>query len=359
VSAVSDAVVCLLDGLDRCGSTVLQSLAVLRSGGAGAGGDGSGAAVLGALEVLRGLSDDRLGTASADECTAFDAVMGHLSSSEKQCGGLELESACVSLFKLGCRNGFVVCARVEAMELIGSLIVDAYGALSSSSAADVLRAGGAVGQLWSLVTESAYKSPAGELRASLDLLATSCVKAQLQTSRKVFTPERIQALTVDTMKVRVMEDPELSVASGYVWTLMSILMALGGIQSLDDGAVLLAAMTLHRRIMPSPLPASWWVSTCDVIDATSVHLGSVSMTPGCLRRMVAASSEMSQSASIWLPVAIDMVKMNKAAGLTARHTLYPLYASPKQLVFLACHSYSPISPISCHFLEERKVCNLA
>ena len=321
VSAVSDAVACLLDGLGRCGSTVLQSLAVMSSGGAGADGGGPGAAaVLGALEALRGLSEDRLEAVSADECAAFDAVMGHLSSSERRCAGLELESACVSLFKLGCRNGLVVCARAEVMEFAGSLSVEAFASLASSSAKEVLRAAGAACIVWHVSLESVFKLEASELRTAQDMLALTFVKAQTQTIRTSFTPERVRAVAAETMKVGLMEDPELPIACGCCFSMTYPGMSEpGGIKSVDDDGGFLAAMTLHRRVMPSPLPASWWVSTCDVIDATSVRLSALHAPLGCIRRMVAASSEMSQSASMWLPVAIDMAKINQEAGLTARN----------------------------------------
>ena len=131
---MSNAVAALLDELDRCGDAVLQSLAVLRS--AASGGSGT---VLDAFGVLRGLSEERLEAASADECAAFDAVLNHLASCPS-CEESELESGCVSLFKLGCRNGFAVCARSEVLELATARYVEAVSMVASSSTVGGLRA---------------------------------------------------------------------------------------------------------------------------------------------------------------------------------------------------------------------------
>jgi hypothetical protein len=324
VSSASDAVVCLMDGLDRCGSAVLQSLAVLRAGGTG-GGSG---AVLGALSVLRGLGEDRLEVVSVDECAAFDAVMGYLSSSDR-CAGMELESACVSLFKLGCRNGFVVCARAEVLELFESFSVDATGWLVSSSALNVLRTGAAVNAFSALMTyEVVYKS-AVDVRASLEPLAVNMIKATVSACMKLHSSQRISTLMLDTMKSGLMEDDEPIVACGalYNWAFVVVCHASipSVVQSADDTGALLAALNLHKRIMPSPLPASWWVSTCDVIDATSARLSfGTGMGPATLKRAAWRSSGVSQSARMWLNVAIDMVKMNMEARLTARDRMNPL-----------------------------------
>ena len=80
----------LAQSLRRCGSPVVQSLAVLhRSGSAGSGG------VLDALEVLRGLSGDRQECSPAEESAAFEAVKDRLAAADGhgRVGG-EVVSAC-------------------------------------------------------------------------------------------------------------------------------------------------------------------------------------------------------------------------------------------------------------------------
>jgi hypothetical protein len=41
----------------------------------------------------------------------------------------------------------------------------------------------------------------------------------------------------------------------------------------DATALFGGALTLLRRVCPSPLPAEWWVATCAEVDVTSVRLG--------------------------------------------------------------------------------------
>eukprot|EP01043_Picozoa_sp_COSAG02_P131967 COSAG02_NODE_69847_length_198_cov_21.585859_1_plen_49_part_10 len=46
----------------------------------------------------------------------------------------------MSLFKLGCRNGFAVCARSEVLELATARYVEAVSMVGSSSSLGGLRA---------------------------------------------------------------------------------------------------------------------------------------------------------------------------------------------------------------------------
>eukprot|EP01047_Picozoa_sp_COSAG01_P081449 COSAG01_NODE_16244_length_1255_cov_5.196367_2_plen_266_part_00 len=120
VSSVSDAVTALLECLDRCGSVVVQSMAVL-SGGSDASDSSSSSSVLSALESLRCLSDERLNAVSADEAAAYEAVLGHLSGLDA-CAGDAVVSSCMALHTLGCRNGVALCGRVDALELAGAMV---------------------------------------------------------------------------------------------------------------------------------------------------------------------------------------------------------------------------------------------
>eukprot|EP01046_Picozoa_sp_COSAG06_P086915 COSAG06_NODE_33462_length_489_cov_1.292308_2_plen_74_part_01 len=65
-----------LDCLDRCGSVMVQCMAVLSAGSDLSASSSS--SVLGALESLRGLSDGRLDAVSADEAAAYEVVLLYL-----------------------------------------------------------------------------------------------------------------------------------------------------------------------------------------------------------------------------------------------------------------------------------------
>ena len=93
-----------LDCLDRCGSVVLQSMAVL------SGSDAAGSAcVVSASDCLRGLSEEHLDGVCADEAAAYEAVLGHLRGMDA-CVGAEVVSSCMALHTLGCRNGIACVA---------------------------------------------------------------------------------------------------------------------------------------------------------------------------------------------------------------------------------------------------------
>ena len=279
-----------------------------------------------AFGVLRGLCEERLDAASADECAAFDAVLNHLASC-RSCDESEVESGCVSLFKLGCRNGFAVCARSEVLELATARFVEAVSMVGSSITVGGLRACSAA-LLWVQIVYGSYKASA-DVQAALVPLGTSGLKAVVRAISKAFTAEGACALSLDTLKFGLMDDPELCIACGAA--IMSSTVLSGGfitacVSQLDDAGYFAAALTLHKRVMPSPLPVSWWVSTHDVIDATSVYVsGSSALLCGALRKVATYPSGLSDAAHMWLTVAIDMVKMNLEAGLTARAKMSPLF----------------------------------
>eukprot|EP01046_Picozoa_sp_COSAG06_P104967 COSAG06_NODE_51184_length_313_cov_11.079439_1_plen_104_part_11 len=104
MSEVSDAVVALLDCMDRCGSVAVQSIGLLSPGTTGVddGAASDDAGVMIALESLRGLSGSRLEAVCADEAVAYEAVRGYLRGLDSCVGG-EIVSASMALFTLGCR----------------------------------------------------------------------------------------------------------------------------------------------------------------------------------------------------------------------------------------------------------------
>ena len=146
VSETSDAVMALLECLDRCGSVVVQSMAVL-CGGSDASDSSSSSSVLSALESLRCLSDERLDGVSADEAAAYEAVLHHLSGMDA-CAGAEFVSSCMALHTLGCRNGIAVCGRVDVLELAGGVLCRWLE--YASSGGDDYEAGAAIGALQAL-----------------------------------------------------------------------------------------------------------------------------------------------------------------------------------------------------------------
>eukprot|EP01046_Picozoa_sp_COSAG06_P086914 COSAG06_NODE_33462_length_489_cov_1.292308_1_plen_73_part_10 len=73
--------------------------------------------MLGALESLRGLSDQRLDAVSADEAAAYEVVLLHLSGLDASAGA-EVVSSCMALHTLICRNGAGVFGRMDTVELV-------------------------------------------------------------------------------------------------------------------------------------------------------------------------------------------------------------------------------------------------
>ena len=101
--------------LDRCGSSVVQSVSLLRRSSSSSAVYGSVDCV-DALEVLRGLDPERGGEdmCDRDEVAAFELVLGRMSACS-ECVGDEVVSGCMSLVTLGCRIGLAVCGGTDAM----------------------------------------------------------------------------------------------------------------------------------------------------------------------------------------------------------------------------------------------------
>ena len=183
VSEISDAVTALLECLDRCGSVVVQSMAVL-CGGSDASDSSSSSSVLSALESLRCLGEERLAGVSADEAAAYDAVVGHLSGMDA-CAGDEVVSSCMALHTLGCRNGIALCGR-------GDVIGPSCGVMIcwleyASSGGDDYAAGAAAA---CLLFFSGYECGSKSSPDSRDLFLTpfqDAVGRVFDTARKRFT----------------------------------------------------------------------------------------------------------------------------------------------------------------------------
>ena len=196
VSDAYDAVSDVLECLDRCGSVVMQSMCVL-SAGAGAGA----ASVVGALESLRGLSEERLDCVSADEAAAYDVVKLHMCGLES-CVGAEAVSGCMALFTLGCRNGMALCGTVEVMELATGMGVSWLK--YASTGGDDFAAGAAPSALFSLVGDEASKIPS-ESRGPVEKVYNAAIGKKLfPTAGNAFTEQRAREVLINSMKAGVL-----------------------------------------------------------------------------------------------------------------------------------------------------------
>ena len=79
-------------------------------------------------------------------------------------------------------------------------------------------------------------------------------------------------------------------------------------------------LELYSRVMPTLLPAEWWVGAGAEVNVTTARLTGVWLLFGQTKRL-----EQGATASSWWPqlrdIAIEMVKMNSVAGLSGRDTM--------------------------------------
>ena len=100
----------------------------------------------------------------------------------------------------------------------------------------------------------------------------------------------------------------------------------GTLEAAEEAGMLTAAVALHEKVVPSPLPAEWWIQTSAELDVTSARL--------CV---VIAFSHVRYTASVterpwWrklLEMSLGYAKMNAAARLSERATMsfYPAVVS--------------------------------
>jgi hypothetical protein len=109
VSAVSEVLECM----ERCGSVVLQSLAVLRSGDGAREG-----ARLGALDALRALSPESQGVACGDEVSAIGLLLEQMA--EEKYGADVRVSAGLAVFTLICRNGVEMSVAMDSILILSA-----------------------------------------------------------------------------------------------------------------------------------------------------------------------------------------------------------------------------------------------
>ena len=304
----------MLDCLDRCGSVVVQSVAVL------SGSESDAELRVCALETIRGLSEARLDSACADEAAVYEAVKGNLSGLDA-CVGDEVVSSCMAMFTLGCRNGMAICGTLELCEVAGKLVLSWLNTCArlSAGAADYA-AGAASSALYHLnCNECGYKQPP-EARAPLEKAESADFKRFFETSANVFTEQRVREVFVDSMKAGILSHKDVSLASGwcgmifyfsYMWT--------GALSAANEAGVFGAGLALYRRVEPSPLPAEWWSSTCDVADVTSARQSNLWLLFTLAKRLPSATQTSWWSAL--LDRAIHTAKINASAGLSGRKTM--------------------------------------
>eukprot|EP01046_Picozoa_sp_COSAG06_P007769 COSAG06_NODE_385_length_16466_cov_2.440582_9_plen_550_part_00 len=196
----------VLDCLDRCGSSVVQSVSVLQEG------DTSSDDRVVALECLRGLPAERRSTASADEVCAFEAVVALLGS------GLVREesiSACMALLNLIFRIGLPVqCAQVELWQLAGSISVSSISRLAAATSDTVeQRCTCAAYALCGLVL---FEHVAKTLPEQLPDLATqrSHSKGCMEGVRNALTTDLVVAIAETMLSSRILSEGDVLMAAG-------------------------------------------------------------------------------------------------------------------------------------------------
>ena len=318
-SDVCDAVVGVLDCLERCGSVVLQSVAVL----SGTAGDAAGdrADVLRVLESLRGLSDARLDAVCSDEAAAYDAVVGHLSGLES-CVGTEIVSSCMALFTLGCRNGLglALCCRVDVIETLCDTFTGWFEHLSSGADACEYETGAASSALFGLCGWECGPKLPPESRRPFEQAFKVAFGQVHAASGKTLIEERVCDVFISSMKAGMLSHDDTSLACGWSSAHLNLgYMHPGALPAANESGVFSAALALYRRVEPSPLGGDWWLSTCDVVDVTSTRLFGLWALFALVKRLPSA-----MQSSWWselLDHAIRMCKVNASARLSERETM--------------------------------------
>jgi hypothetical protein len=272
-------------------------------------------ALLGALESLRGLSESRLESVSADEAAAHEAVKSHLSRLES-CVGTEVVSTCMALFTLGCRNGLSLCGTVDMVELSSGMYIKWYAAASGVDAVDYA-AGAALNCAYHLsFVESGPKVPS-ESRGPLEQCLHAVVKTLLDTIGKLFTEQRAREIFTGSMRAGILSGDDVSLACGCsVSGFWLGYMFPASVSAADEAGVFSSGLTLYHRVEPVPLGVEWWSSTCDVVDVTSARRGMLWTLFTASKRLSSASQS-----SWWSELrdrAIGISKMNASAGLSER-----------------------------------------
>jgi hypothetical protein len=165
------------------------------------------------------------------------------------------------------------------------------------------------------------------VRAPIEACFMQGAKSYFSAVNKAFTVDgcaRVVARVVQLQMLDVEDEQGWSLGCGAA-TLISnwtILHAQKSFMECDTTALFGGAVTLLRRVCPSPLPAEWWVTTCAEVDVTSVRLALTLQVVNQGSKML--DQAVLDSAS-WLgpavTEAVHICKVNASAGLSARPTM--------------------------------------
>ena len=222
----------------------------------------------------------------------------------------------MALFTLGCRNGHAVLGTLDVVELITVKVTPAARALLGSSCEmSELRCNAAARLMFMMLLVKVAPKSSLDVRSQLEPGLVNALTSHL----KSFASVKADVGQILAAAAKLFNDSDLSLACGAV-ALMSNLAVVSTQFSWVDAGLFTAALKVYSRGMPSPLPASWWLSTCDVVDVTSVRASMACVESFSLMKRLPQYTQLS-TWSNWLHIAIDMVKMNAEAGLSARATM--------------------------------------
>eukprot|EP01048_Picozoa_sp_COSAG05_P001915 COSAG05_NODE_70_length_22091_cov_108.202164_15_plen_747_part_00 len=286
-----------------------------------------------ALEVLRGLSPQRLATPSDDEVLAFDVAKECMREGDgrmseyRQYTADERLSACMAVYTLACRNGEAVCASEELVEYIAGLWLGVMETASIGN--DNLHLACAVLACVSLVHAEAPAKMNPVIRAALETQINKGARNAFVSMGKCFTTERVvevaklvrqRVLSASDTSDHIGSGADISVAAGGAYFVAFLLVSKP--KAIADPAVQTIfpeALQLHYRIARSPLDSQYFLKTYNCVDVTSTRL------TGVWFLLQHAKSLSGRAELPWwdstLRGAIHMVEMNALAGLCSRDTM--------------------------------------
>eukprot|EP01050_Picozoa_sp_SAG11_P024591 SAG11_NODE_5286_length_1606_cov_1.529529_1_plen_442_part_01 len=307
----------LLHNLGQCGSAVLRSMAVL--GSTTSSSAEMGAAVLGALETLRGMGRESLAVASADEVSSVDAVLRHMEAGDSS--SEILVSANMAVYTLCCRNGLAVCGSVEVADRVFAFGVGAsesYKGDGGKTSFDVLSAAMAASYL--ILQEAVSKTPSA-LRVDLEARTVKFLPQHFGGIAR-WTDEMSLAMMSSAHEHGVLDQPDVSLACGA----SGLLFAVGYthqsvVAAAAEMGLFTAAWRLHGRVCPLMPSAEWWSSKAAVVDVVSVQMAQIW---NWFHHVCSLPAGQARTLEVWVPVlstAIEIVKMIQTARLSSGDTM--------------------------------------
>ena len=314
VSADLPSALCaLLDWLDHCGSTAVQTAAAL---GAGAPDERQGEALAALRELPRGALD----APSAAEVAVFASVYELMLDDGKRSGD-ERIAAGMATFTLGCRNGAAVLSKEEVYTPRFIADWEAAASVPTSELRPRLRLLAMASSLDGLIlAENAAKAPP-DSRAQL---TTWLLRAAGETMRAVgaaWTNETAANAAKETCHGGLAEVADLALAAGAIRTMHVLLfLKVGATAAAVEAGIFAGAVAVHERLCPSPLPPEAWIATSDIVDHVSSNLGSLWALCLSTRNLPADAFR-----TAWWPrlmdAAVHIVQCNAQAGLSGRPTM--------------------------------------